>query len=312
MPIDHAVEHVPDEQQRREHVRVDCSHPLLTAPLLETAGIRTTVVGDEDVGFGARGDERGACRWVRDVSRDGFHRDRRLGAESVGRALESDRITTVDDDVHAFAGERLRAREAEAGARRRDDRVPAGNPEIHQKSRSGGGAGPHWLIGSRRLYDPRGHVGRQQVGVGPVLDREAERVLPVVEDLPAQDVATDAPVVAAVGREQVIMPGHEIVEVGDLPGAMTELHRTGLDDQQRVVVGRLVTAIATHEPADGLLGCREIDVVGHEQPECLRVPAGEDGQRRCLRARRGRTALPVTRPGGPVGAHRLARDRRRR
>ena len=227
-------------------------------------------------------------------------------ARRFGRGVvEALPVAPVDHDVHAFARQRLRAREAKTRARRGDDRAPSRDPEIHQKSRSAGGAGPHWLIGSKQAVDAGRRVGREQVGVGPVLDGEAQRVLPVVEDLPAEHMASDSPVVLTLRREQVIVAGHEIVEVGDLPRAMTEPHLTRLDDQQRVVIGGLVSPVATHEATDRLVGRTEVDVVGGEQAERFGVPAGERGERRCLQRgvteplhlrRAGRDALQLADP----------------
>ena len=83
----------------------------------------------------------------------------------------------------------------------------------------------------------------------------------------------------------MIVAGHEIVEVRDLPRTMTETHLTRFDDQQRVVIGRLVTPIAAHEATDRLVGRTEVDVVRSEQPEGLGVPARERGERRRLQRR---------------------------
>ena len=74
-PFDHAVEHVPDEQQWCEHVRVDGGNPLVAAPLSEPSGRWSAVVGDEDVGRGAHGQERGARRGLGDVAHDRLHVD---------------------------------------------------------------------------------------------------------------------------------------------------------------------------------------------------------------------------------------------
>jgi hypothetical protein len=65
-----------------------------------------------------------------------------------------------------------------------------------------------------------------------MLDGETERVFPVVEDLSAEHVTADAPVVTIlIGGLQVVVSYHEIVEIGDLPRSVSELHLAGLEDE---------------------------------------------------------------------------------
>src|SRR5207249_1678245 len=88
------------------------------------------------------------------------------------------------------------------------------------------------------------HGGVEEITVGPVLDGEAEGVLPIIEDLAAEDVAADAPVGTGAGREETIMSDHEIVEVGHFPRDVSELRLAHREQQQGVMIRREVAAVA--------------------------------------------------------------------
>src|SRR6266446_658678 len=75
----------------------------------------------------------------------------------------------------------------------------------------------------------------EEIAVGVMLDRVAERVLPVIEDLAADDVAADAPEVAPALRRQPFMPEHLVVEIVDLEGGMVEMRLVPLGEGDGVV-----------------------------------------------------------------------------
>ena len=193
-------------------------------------------------------------------------------------------IARVDRHLDALARQRPRARLAETLARGADDRALASNAEIHPlfllqaALRSPGPAAAAGPTGCRRFQEVMGagrHGGVEQIAVGPVLDGEAERILPVVEDLSAEDVAPDAPVVADAGRGEMIVPDHQVVEVGDLPGDVSELRLARLEQQQGVMIGREIAAVAADEAAERPLRPLEVHVVGDQQPEVAVIPAPE-------------------------------------
>ena len=58
----------------------------------------------------------------------------------------------------------------------------------------------------------------QEVGICPVLVDQAEGAFPVVEDLPAEQMPADAPDVFALAPLQVVVPGHQIVQIAHFEG----------------------------------------------------------------------------------------------
>src|SRR5436309_4471070 len=129
---DHGVHGRRDEEDPREHVRVERLDPSVAVPLAEVAGRRTTRVVDEDVGRWARGEQRRAPGLGRDVAGDGGHADARGIADLFRGRLEHVLRAGHHRDVHALAGERHGARLSQPTARGADDRVPAPDPEVHR------------------------------------------------------------------------------------------------------------------------------------------------------------------------------------
>ncbi len=69
------------------------------------------------------------------------------------------------------------------------------------------------------------------------------------------------------------MPAHQVVEVGDLVGGVVEARSAGcLEQEERVVVGGLIAAIAAQEGADGEIR-RGLDLVGGDESETVPLPA---------------------------------------
>src|SRR5579862_4127152 len=92
--------------------------------------------------------------------------------------------------------------------------------------------------------------GGEQVAVGPVLQRVAPRIAPVVEHLAAEEVAADAPFGVATGVGQALVTAHQVVEVRDLVGGVVEARPlTSLHQEQRVVIGGRLAAVAAQERA---------------------------------------------------------------
>ncbi len=162
----------------------------------------TTMSGD---GHAARSAARVASRAMSPTTASPGRRTPRASAAAV--ASSASRVAPVDRDVHTLTRERRRARAPEPAARRRDDRGPAGDAEVHgclphQKSRSGGGWRAPLVERVVIGWFPARRARGEQVRVGPVLHGEPDRVLPVVEHLPAEDVAADAPVVPGARRRR--------------------------------------------------------------------------------------------------------------
>src|SRR5438552_12002352 len=129
---DHAVHGRLDQEDRRDHVRVERLDPGVAVPLAEVAGRRTARVVDEDVGRRAGREPRRARGLGRDVAGDGGHADARGVADLFRGRLEHVLRAGHHRDVHALAGERHSARLSQPTARGADDRVPALDPEVHR------------------------------------------------------------------------------------------------------------------------------------------------------------------------------------
>src|SRR5208282_2163596 len=95
------------------------------------AGRRAARVVDEDVRLGAGRERSGAPGLGRDVAGDRRHLGAGLVADLGGGRLERVLGARRDGDVSTFARERERAGLAEPLARRADERLLAGNTQIH-------------------------------------------------------------------------------------------------------------------------------------------------------------------------------------
>src|SRR5260370_37517022 len=93
----------------------------------------------------------------------------------------------------------------------------------------------------------------EEIAVGVVLDRVAEGILPVVEDLAADDVAADAPEVPPALRREPFVAERLIVEIVDLEGGVVEMRLRTFGEGDCVVVGESGTAIAAQEGDELLL-----------------------------------------------------------
>src|SRR5882757_5920462 len=91
-------------------------------------------------------------------------------------------------------------------------------PSSRRRSYEIGGRGRPPLMAKHRrdVGDAGGNVGGKQIAIGPMFDAMAERVLPVIEHLAAEDVAADAPIMLVIPAFQMFVTRHQIVEIGDL------------------------------------------------------------------------------------------------
>ena len=97
-------------------------------------------------------------------------------------------------------------------------------------------------------------------------------ILPIVEDLAAEHMAPDAPCGGAPGALQMLVAGHQVVETLDLERGVVEAGAgRQLGEEQRVVIGRRVAAVAAHEGADREPR-RRLDLVGGDEAEARLVP----------------------------------------
>ena len=107
----------------------------------------------------------------------------------------------------------------------------------------------------------------EQIAVGHVLHHVAERIAPVVVDLAAEDVAADAPVMRVAAAAQVLVAGHQVVEILHLERDVVQLDAAGADREERVVIHVLRAAVESHEGGEHRIALAEIDLV--------RVPEAE-------------------------------------
>lgn len=69
------------------------------------------------------------------------------------------------------------------------------------------------------------HAGIEEVAICPVLDTMSPWITPVVENLAAEDMAPDAPIVLIPFGFEIMAAGHQIVEVGHLECRVMEFGR---------------------------------------------------------------------------------------
>src|SRR5204863_9767357 len=91
----------------------------------------------------------------------------------------------------------------------------------------------------------------EPVGVDPVLVHAAPRVLPVIEYLAAEDVATDAPdvLVLAVGP-QVMVAEHQVIEAMHLERKMVQADLVAFEAEECMVIDVFCAAVAAVEARD--------------------------------------------------------------
>src|SRR6266581_3863299 len=115
----------------------------------------------------------------------------------------------------------------------------------------------------------------EHVGVGPVLVHPAPRILPVVVDLAAEDVAPDAPHVLVLARlAQVLMAEHDVVDALHFEREVVQSRLRALQAQEHVVVDEGLAAVAAVERGDDVVLGACVDVVRAEKSEHLAVPLG--------------------------------------
>src|SRR5262245_21424711 len=130
----HLVESFLDQLDRRHHAANDALQDLLPADVVIVARRRPQVVGDENVGFRARGKQFALTLRTGNVGGD----CRNLGTEhpaDVGcRCFGVVAIAAVHNDLASRLCEFLRAGATEPLARRADDGFAASNTKIHGAS----------------------------------------------------------------------------------------------------------------------------------------------------------------------------------
>jgi hypothetical protein len=77
--------------------------------------------------------------------------------------------------------------------------------------------------------------------------------------------------VLVASRGQVLVAGHQVVEILHLEGDVVELDHSGPDGEEGVVVDVLAAAIATHEGGEHMLAVAEVDLVGVHEAEVRMV-----------------------------------------
>ena len=90
---------------------------------------------------------------------------------------------------------------------------------LEKGRRDGIAPGSIEVVGSE---EARRRVCVERIGIGPVLVHAAPGVLPVIEDMAAELVATDAPDMSVAFRLQVGGTDHHVVDVLDLKGQVIE------------------------------------------------------------------------------------------
>ncbi len=105
-----------------------------------------------------------------------------------------------------------------------------------------------------------------------MLDLVAPRIAPVIKNLAAQVMPPDAPMLGIGAVLQVLVAGHQIVEIRHFEGRMHECRRhRKLQQEQRMVVAGLVAAIAAQERTDGHLR-GGMNFIRRDKSETLLVP----------------------------------------
>src|SRR5256885_5765263 len=94
----------------------------------------------------------------------------------------------------------------------------------------------------------------QPIGVRPVLVYATPRIRPVVVDLAAEEMASDAPHVLVLAElRQVLVAGEHVVDVGDLERQVIEPGALVLDAEEHVMVDVRAAAVAAVERPDDVV-----------------------------------------------------------
>src|SRR5271165_3520348 len=105
------------------------------------------------------------------------------------------------------------------------------------------------LIDSRLAgrMKPRGIAGIEHVAIGVVLDGKTRRIEVIVEDLRAQDVATDSPVLHPTLALQPFSAERHGIEIEGLKGGMIVTVARTCGNDEAVMIGWHRPQIAAHE-----------------------------------------------------------------
>ena len=114
-------------------------------------------------------------------------------------------------------------------------------------------------------------VGGEHVTVAVVFVLVAPRVLPVIEDLAAQDVPADTPCVFPAVLAQNALPHADGIGVDHFKGTVAVDRREALGECQRVVIGRRSAQVKPHECHRRRAIGQHLHIAGNEA-EVLRVP----------------------------------------
>lgn len=87
----------------------------------------------------------------------------------------------------------------------------------------------------------------QQVSIDIMLQYEPTRVIPVIKDLAAHDVPSDAPAVLITLVPQPIVPQDLGVKIVRLKGRVVDVELWALEKKEGVMVDLLVSAVETEE-----------------------------------------------------------------
>src|SRR5947208_824361 len=113
----------------------------------------------------------------------------------------------------------------------------------------------------------------EHIGIGPVFVHPAPRVLPVVVDLAAEDVAPDSPhVLVLAGLPQVLVAEHDVVDALHFEGEVIQSRLRPFEAQEHVVIDEGLAAVAAVERGDDVVLRAGVDVVRAEEAEHLAIP----------------------------------------
>ncbi|SKT36999.1 Uncharacterised protein [Mycobacteroides abscessus subsp. abscessus] len=114
----------------------------------------------------------------------------------------------------------------------------------------------------------------EQVAIGEVLDHEAIRITPVVEELTTLDVAPDSPGPEISLLREIFAAGGQRVQIAYLIGRVHIAVLGAQGQRQRVVIGRRRTAIASDEAHGGptVALAWEVQEVADDHAEGVEIP----------------------------------------
>jgi hypothetical protein len=113
--------------------------------------------------------------------------------------------------------------------------------------------------------------GVEEVSVGVVLVFVTPRVLPIIEDLTAEDVATDSPCMLPAACTQDPLANSNGIEVGHLIRAVAVQRHNPLNERERVMIRWHVAQIEAHED-DGGRAVRKHLHVARDETKMPSVP----------------------------------------